>query len=298
MARRCRVKKIFGRLLLASSVILFSVTGSFGQTVSDEAQRHFDRGMAAVEAARSRADYESAIREFEQAARLAPDWPKAFRALGVMQEKTERFKDAVISFRHYLELAPNAGDAEDIRSRINGLEFRALPQPAVAKGFMGLPWGASPEQIDDAMNRQGYQRQPGTNSDILEFTISWPLTVGFFLENNVFYWSTTEAIIRTPNSQVAYAIFKRKIGEMSQEYGPPQSRDTHRIPDNEGGSYPYESATWDVVDPRTSDHYSIKVELCPMWYTDTGTQTQFIVNIDTRAESLSERLKKKGRGGI
>jgi tetratricopeptide (TPR) repeat protein len=102
------------------------VTLSFGQqTISEEAQRHFDRGMAAVEMAKSPDDYASAIKEFEQAIRFAPDWPDVYYNLGMVQEKAGKYRDAITSLRQYLRLAPNASDAATVKSLINKLEFKA-----------------------------------------------------------------------------------------------------------------------------------------------------------------------------
>jgi len=63
-------------ILQATLFILFSsVALSWGQQiVSEEAKRYFDRGMAAVEMAKSAEDYESAIKEFQETARIAPYW--------------------------------------------------------------------------------------------------------------------------------------------------------------------------------------------------------------------------------
>ena len=58
------MKKII--VMLATIFILFSgITSVFGQTVSEEAIRHFDRGMAMVEKAKTPEDYEAAIKELE-----------------------------------------------------------------------------------------------------------------------------------------------------------------------------------------------------------------------------------------
>ena len=101
--------------------LAFGVAFSFGQVVSDEARRHYDNGEAAVKAR----DFEGAIKEFEQAIRLAPDWPDAFYDLGLAQEGAKKYADAVRSYREYLRLAPNAADAEEVKSLINKLEYRA-----------------------------------------------------------------------------------------------------------------------------------------------------------------------------
>ena len=112
-------------VLIATIMILLSWIGSgFGQDVSDEAKRHFDRGMAAVEMAKSPNDYAAAITEFEQAARLAPDWPDVYYYLGKVQETAEKYGDAARSFRQYLRLVPDAEDADEIKSLINKLEYK------------------------------------------------------------------------------------------------------------------------------------------------------------------------------
>lgn len=62
--RKTCMKKII--VFLASlSILLSGMNSSLAQqTVSDEAKRHFDRGMAAVEMAKSAGDYGNAIEEF------------------------------------------------------------------------------------------------------------------------------------------------------------------------------------------------------------------------------------------
>lgn len=111
--------------LTAVLLLSFGIQSSFGQTVSEEARRHRDRGVAAVETAKTPADYEAAISEFEQAARLAPDWPDVYYNLGMVQERAERYRDAISNLRHYLRLVPDASDAEEVGSTINKLEFKA-----------------------------------------------------------------------------------------------------------------------------------------------------------------------------
>ncbi len=113
-------------LIAAVFYLVCGTASSFGQqAVSDEAKRHFDRGIAAVEIAKSPDDYVSAIKEFEQAARLAPDWPDVYYNLGRVQEKAERYRDAATSLKQYLRLAPNASDAETVKTLINKLEYKA-----------------------------------------------------------------------------------------------------------------------------------------------------------------------------
>jgi hypothetical protein len=116
-------------------ILFFGIASSFGQTVSDEAKRHFDRGMAAVEMAKTAEDYGPAIKEFEQAAKLAPDWPDVYYNLGMVQEKAGKYSDAVTNLTQYLRLAPNATDAETVKSLINKLEFKKDQEEGVKRVY-------------------------------------------------------------------------------------------------------------------------------------------------------------------
>jgi len=113
-------------LLSTCSILFAGITASFCQeTVSEEAKRHFDRGMAAVEIAKDPRDYKIAIEEFKQAVMFAPVWPDVYYNLGLVQEKAGQFKDAADTLKMYLRLAPNAADADSVKSLINKLEFKA-----------------------------------------------------------------------------------------------------------------------------------------------------------------------------
>ena len=112
-------------LLIFSLLLSLLVSKALGQVIPDEAKRYFDRGVAAVELAKSPADYVSAIKEFRQAATLAPNWPDVYYNLGMVQEKAGKYNDAITSLKQYLRLAPNASDAATVKSLINKLEFKA-----------------------------------------------------------------------------------------------------------------------------------------------------------------------------
>lgn len=126
------MKRIIPALGAVFALFLATAIG-FGQGVPSEARRHFEAGLAAVEAARSRADYRAAIDEFEQAARLAPEWPGAFRALGLVQRAAKKYAEAEKSFRRYLELAPNAADADKISGLIGEMSGQQGQEAEVRK---------------------------------------------------------------------------------------------------------------------------------------------------------------------
>ena len=105
-------------------ILLCAATAVFGQKVSDEARRYFDRAMAAVEMAKTPADYEKAVAEFEKAKALAPDWPDVYYNLGFIQDKASMYSEAMENLRKYLLLAPDAEDAEAVRTLINKLDYK------------------------------------------------------------------------------------------------------------------------------------------------------------------------------
>jgi len=115
------------RIAVISLAMVFCLSIGYAdaQNIPDEARRHFDYGMAAVEMANSPDDYKSAIKEFEQAVRLAPGWADAYYNLGMVQEKANKLDEAVTSLKRYLRLAPNANDTEMVKSLINKIEFKA-----------------------------------------------------------------------------------------------------------------------------------------------------------------------------
>lgn len=97
----------------------------FAQTVPEEARRHMVRGLTAAEMAKSTDEYDSAVREFKEAARLAPYWPDPQHKLGLVLEKSGKFREAVASFKEYLRLAPGAPDAVSIKELVYKLEYKA-----------------------------------------------------------------------------------------------------------------------------------------------------------------------------
>lgn len=111
---------------LISVVISFAcVSSAFTGTVPEEARRHMVRGETAVEMAKTPEDYEQAIKEFQEATRIAPDWAAPYYNLGLVQEKAGKLKEAIISLNRYVQLSPNAPDTAKVREFIYKLEYKA-----------------------------------------------------------------------------------------------------------------------------------------------------------------------------
>ena len=118
-----KMKVLYLVAVFAVSALLLSSINA--QTIPEEARRHMARGQAAVEMAKSTEEYAPAIKEFEQAVKLAPNWPDPYYNLAILQEKTGKLKEAVESLKQYLRLAPDAPDAAKIQEHIYKLEYKA-----------------------------------------------------------------------------------------------------------------------------------------------------------------------------
>ncbi|CAF3469875.1 unnamed protein product [Rotaria sp. Silwood2] len=94
------------------------------QNIPDEANRYYQRGLTALEMAKSTSDYEAAIKEFQQAAAIAPEWADVYYKIGTVQEKLERYDDAIISLKLYLKNAPNGPDAVVVKNLIYKIEYK------------------------------------------------------------------------------------------------------------------------------------------------------------------------------
>ncbi len=95
-----------------------------GAVVSNEARRYMARGIAAAEMAKSVSDYDLAVKEFEQAAKLAPDWPDVYYNLGTAHAKAGDLTSAINNLQRYLDLAPQSPDAGKVQQEIFKLEYR------------------------------------------------------------------------------------------------------------------------------------------------------------------------------
>ena len=118
------MKKI---LLLQQIILIIFFAASFliGQDSNLKmAKKHFDRGMAVIEYAESVQDYNEAVKEFEEAKTLAPDWADIYYNLGIVYDKIERYTEAIENLRNYLKLVPNAEDAEVVESMLTKIEFK------------------------------------------------------------------------------------------------------------------------------------------------------------------------------
>jgi len=134
-------KAFYVLAVLAVSTLL--LCSAHAATVSDEARRHMDRAQAAIEMAKTPGDFEDAIREFQQAETLAPNWPAPYYQMGMLQDNLERYDDALKNLRRYLQLDPQATNAPQVIQRINKIEYKkekAEKERLDPKNLVGVWW--------------------------------------------------------------------------------------------------------------------------------------------------------------
>lgn len=120
------MKRAISRMARIACCALLSI-GFAGLAHADQeaVKRHMARGEAAMEMARSPADFQRAVDEFSAAVKLAPDLADAWFNLAVAQEAAGHYAAAVDSFMTYLQKAPKAADRAEVEKRIYKLEFKA-----------------------------------------------------------------------------------------------------------------------------------------------------------------------------
>lgn len=120
------VKKIsqFMSILLLGSIAIVN-TAKAETIVSEKAQRFFNRGTAAMEAASGPEDFSDAAGEFRKAYEAAPKWPDPYYNAGIALEKAGNLAGAAKAFRLYLKTAPDAADAKKVSQKVDKLEYLA-----------------------------------------------------------------------------------------------------------------------------------------------------------------------------
>ncbi len=179
---------------------------------------------------------------------------------------------------------------------------------AVPEGFMGIPWGASKDQIIKAMNEQGHRQLTSEKSNQLDFEGDFAgvpcLHLYFNLRANSFYSGSAWGCAWSTNHRYTQNIFEGMVNTLSKKYGPPQKRESGKIDGKDVSSIRAECvrsgnptgwARWGFVDSR-SDQYSIRTALDATSYynmTEKVTPCRVDIFIIYEADSLGKRLEKK-----
>lgn len=127
--RRCFTNRecvtLVGRVRCAIIVMLLWASSALAQPQPSDlkrAEEAMQRGVAAM----GRAEHEVALAAFQEAAKLAPDANVPHKLAGEALEALGRYRDAVVEYRRYIEIKPDAKGVQDVRARIDKLERERL----------------------------------------------------------------------------------------------------------------------------------------------------------------------------
>jgi tetratricopeptide (TPR) repeat protein len=90
----------------------------------EPAERAMARGEAALEMAKSEADFKEAAGEFEQALRYAPWWGRGYGQLAGVQEKAGDYGGAIRNLKLYRLAVTTPAEVKEIQQRIYKLEYK------------------------------------------------------------------------------------------------------------------------------------------------------------------------------
>jgi tetratricopeptide (TPR) repeat protein len=93
--------------------------------IPEEARRHAVFASVAVKESKDPGGYEKAIEESLQAVCLAPWWGDLYVNTALIMEQMGRYDDACKFLNTYLMITPNAPDAQQVKTKIYELEFKA-----------------------------------------------------------------------------------------------------------------------------------------------------------------------------
>jgi tetratricopeptide (TPR) repeat protein len=96
--------------------------------VPEEAKRHATYSMVAVSHSTGPADLDDAIKEWDEALRVAPWWAEAYYNAALVLEKRERYADGAHYLQMYLLASPHAEDGQILQQKIYELEYLAKKQ--------------------------------------------------------------------------------------------------------------------------------------------------------------------------
>lgn len=106
--------------------ILLSIFLNFyfaiAEEISEEARKHFLKGLKAVENARTPRDYLVAEEEFERVVELSPQWADAHINLALISEELGKQAKAIKCYQKYLKITNEPPDKQDILAKIEILK--------------------------------------------------------------------------------------------------------------------------------------------------------------------------------
>lgn len=117
---------------LREQIIKLAIRITPAPTMPDEAERHIARGTEAFKEAKSTADYQAAVQEFQQATLAAPWSADTYFNLGLAQDKAEDFEASLRSLKLAQLASPGSKDIKDLYYKVEYQRDKAPEQKAAA----------------------------------------------------------------------------------------------------------------------------------------------------------------------
>lgn len=180
--------------------------------------------------------------------------------------------------------------------------FVGASHAAVPDGFLGVPWGASRDQIIKTMNERGFTTQGAIGSadrppSTLVFRGAFAdqaCQLEFYLMSNALYKGRAShlGLLQPPGAQLA--LYRQMVKQIGVKYGPPQSDNVQEDKTNTGEIWRAGKAEWNFTDGEAAEKYKIGIDLIPpVMYFSNYNKSLGYVFITYTAVSLEERLKMK-----
>jgi tetratricopeptide (TPR) repeat protein len=122
MIRRCQLALLFIALLLGGATLAQKKPQKNSQPdpVFEplKAEKSVEVGMFYLK----KKNYDAAIERFQDALRYKPGFARPHLLLGQAYEKKGEFEDSILHYNAYLEILPNAEDANKVRRKIAALD--------------------------------------------------------------------------------------------------------------------------------------------------------------------------------
>ncbi len=175
----------------------------------------------------------------------------------------------------------------------------AAPGP---EGFAGVPWGATRQQVVNAMNERGFSTQGTiTRGGLPPGTLLYrgtfdgePCQLEFYLQNNALCFGQVAHLGLFTGQVNLERLYKRVVGQLGEKYGPPEY-DSRR---NDGTNERFWRAGWTLTDGATGDKFDILVLLDIPGYSyysnaPNPNKPEPSITVMYTAVSLKERLQKR-----
>ncbi len=159
---------------------------------------------------------------------------------------------------------------------------------ASVDGFLGVPWGATQQQIDTAMKEKGFSHHEFMPYYVGSFAGYPARALSFQVKHNAFYEGQASICHTEENSGHGEVrdCSKKIVGMISDKYGQPtRQKQTH------SNAY---SLYWEGLQSAgSSDNITIQV-----WTSMPDSLNGGMVQVTYTNNSLLERMKQKDKGDI